>query len=192
MVLGLCSCEHGKDANTNICSAWVSGKANGINFVPVTSAILRQKLAWVALGASLSLNHYTTLRCNVDDCEITNTTSMPGKPTKHTHEILEEIPLQLDEISQMSAGDDAAGSSNQVTRRKAINSLQQSCNILVEKLESCQDQTHAVGIIKFSERLNLLSGSMQGNLISALFTFGVNQLSKEKNGKKIKVQRNRK
>ena len=85
---------------------------------------------------------------------------MPGEPTTHAHEILENMPLQLYEISQMSAGDDAAGSSNQFTIRKAVNSLQQSCNILVEKLESCQDQTLADGIIKFSEKLNLLSGSM--------------------------------
>ena len=75
------------------------------------------------------------MRCNVDDCGITNTTSMPGEPTTHTHEILEDILLQLHEISQMSAGDDAAGSSNQFTIRKAVNSVQQSCNILVEKLE---------------------------------------------------------
>lgn len=129
------------------------------------------------------------MRCNVHDCELT---SPPRETSTHAPEIVEDTaPLQLHDIPQMQAEDDA-GFSHQGTIRKAVDCLQQSCNILVAKLESCQDQALATGIIKFSERLNLLTRSMQGNLTSALFTFGVNQLSKGKNGKKIKVQPNRK
>jgi hypothetical protein len=192
MLLGVCSCENGKDGSP--CKhqylLWVSGKANGINFVPVTSPELQQKLAWVALGASLPIKHYTTLRCNVHDCELT---SPPQETTNtHTPEIVEDsLQLQLNSIPQIEAEDDAEFS-HQGTISTAVDCLQQSCNILIAKLESCQDQALATGIIKFSERLNLLTRSMQGNLTSALFTFGANQLRKGNNGKKIKVQPNRK
>ncbi len=99
----------------------------------------------------------------------------------------------MHDIPQIQAEDDAEFT-HHGTIGKAVDCLQQSCNILVAELESCQDQALGTEIIKFSEGLNLLTTSMQGNLTSALFTFRVNQLSKfkGKNGKKIKVQPNRK
>ena len=52
----------------------------------------------------------------------------------------------------------------------------------------------AWGVIKFSKRVTSLTSAraMQSNLASALFTFGSSEVKKTGNGKKIRVQPNRK
>ena len=52
----------------------------------------------------------------------------------------------------------------------------------------------AWGVIKFSKRVISLTSAraMQSNLASALFTFGSSEVKKTGNGKKIRVQQNRK
>ena len=47
-------------------------------------------------------------------------------------------------------------------------------------------------MLQFASRVKKLASSMHKNLASALFSFGANELRKGKNGKKIKVQPNRK
>lgn len=77
---------------------------------------------------------------------------------------------------------------------QAQNSIQESYNLLAEKLTESQDKKMAAGVLKFTSKLQRLikSNTGSGNLISALFNFGMSELSKSKNGKKIKVQPNRK
>ncbi|KAK7883018.1 hypothetical protein WMY93_029192 [Mugilogobius chulae] len=71
MVLGCCSCDQGKDGSP--CKhqyvLWASNISNNVNFIPVSSPLLRQKLAYIALGKSLPLQHYTTLRNKVSSAE---------------------------------------------------------------------------------------------------------------------------
>ena len=59
-------------------------------------------------------------------------------------------------------------------------------------LKCCQDKSVEKGALDFAQRVKKLASSMHGNLTSALFNFGSNELRKGKNGKKIKVQPNRK
>ncbi|CAB4041760.1 Hypothetical predicted protein, partial [Paramuricea clavata] len=65
-------------------------------------------------------------------------------------------------------------------------------SLLVKKLENSEDPKLAEGVLKFSCKLQRLMKSMNGNLTSALFNSGAAELSKSRNGKKIKVQPNRK
>ena len=77
--------------------------------------------------------------------------------------------------------------------KNAKDSLEQTCNLLVKKLENSEDPKLAEGVLKFSCKLQrLMKSAMNGNLTSALFNLGAAELSKSRNGKKIKVQPNRK
>ncbi len=75
---------------------------------------------------------------------------------------------------------------------KATKTIQEVCSLLTDKLESTKDAKMAEGVLKFADRMKLLAKSMHGNLTSALYNFGALELKKGKNGKKIKVQPNRK
>ena len=76
--------------------------------------------------------------------------------------------------------------------KNAKDSLEQTCSLLVKKFENSEDPKLAEGVLKFSCKLQRLMKSMNGNLTSALFNFGAAEISKSRNGKKIKVQPNRK
>ena len=82
----------------------------------------------------------------------------------------------------------------QVLISRAKNTLLHTCKLLAAKVDECHDPKLANGVLKFSCKLQklLTSTGMSGNLISALYTFGTTELCKSKNGKKIKVQPNRK
>ena len=74
---------------------------------------------------------------------------------------------------------------------KARESIQEACELLVNKLESSQDTKLAEGALKFASRLQRLTTSMGSDPTSSLFSFGVNELSIRKKGRKIQVQPNR-
>ena len=63
---------------------------------------------------------------------------------------------------------------------------------MIDKLESTKDAKMAKGVLKFADRKHFLAKSMHKNLTSALYNFGASELQKGKNGRKIKVQPNRK
>jgi hypothetical protein len=75
-----------------------------------------------------------------------------------------------------------------------VSSVQNACSVITEMLQSCQDAKLSEAALRFSERLTQLTSSSlpNGKLASALFDFGQSELCKGKNGKKIKVQPNRK
>jgi hypothetical protein len=162
---------------------WAAKRANCLNFVPVDNPEERQKLVHVAIGDALPMNYYTSLRdTNPAEPEKTMsvTTTTIGVPnTLETQDC--EITTSQDSASENTIHDNAAELA-----------VTEACNLICAKLESSQDKNLAKGMLQFAKRVKRLASSMHGNLTSALFNFGANELRKGKNGKKIKVQPNRK
>jgi hypothetical protein len=188
MSLGVCSCPQGKDGAP--CKhqylIWAANLAICTNFVPISNPDERQKLAEIALGKTLPLSYFAT--------------DMYGKDRQHTADHNDETPVttcasELDSMP-MDKTDTAGTSSNNQTGMvsDAVHSLQSACSALKGILESCQDSKLSEATLKFSERLTQLTASSltNGKLAAALFDFGHSELRKGKNGKKIKVQPNRK
>jgi hypothetical protein len=197
MSLGVCSCPQGKDGAP--CKhqylIWAANLAICTNFVPISNPDERQKLAEIALGKTLPLSYYTSLRG-----QRYFATDMYGKDRQHTADHNDETPVttcasELDSMP-MDKTDTAGTSSNNQTGMvsDAVHSLQSACSALKGILESCQDSKLSEATLKFSERLTQLTASSltNGKLAAALFDFGHSELRKGKNGKKIKVQPNRK
>ena len=74
--------------------------------------------------------------------------------------------------------------------------LRNSCEQIIQKIQSSRDLNLAKGVpvIRFPKRVTSLTAarSMHSNLASALFSFGSSEVKKTGNGKKIRVQPNRK
>ena len=193
MSLEVCSCYRGKDGAP--CKhqylIWAANIASCVNFVPISDADERQKLAAIALGCSLPLSYYTSLR---------------GKRSE-THDdvdggVSQQFVANTDEISittsQMNLTLNSSNTSDGEDKAKlvsnAVSSVQNACSVLTDMLQSSQDAKISEAALRFSKRLIQLtsSGLLNRKLASALFGFGQSELCKGKNGKKIKVQPNRK
>ena len=187
MSLGVCSCQTGKDGTP--CKhqyvLWMANVAHCINFIPVTNPNSRQKLAWIALGKTLPVDSYNSLRsCDVGgQKELAQGDGLPSEAstimgTTHCSTTVEiENPDSPADVIET-----------------AEHLLQTSCMQILQKLQTTRDLNLAKGIVKFSKRVESLSSAraMQSNLVSALYNFGASEIKKTGMGKKIKVQPNRK
>lgn len=197
MSLGVCSCHRGKDGAP--CKhqylIWAANIATCINFVPISNPDERRKLAAIALGNTLPLSYYTSLRGQSNDTDTHDAVDGvdPQQAADHADGIpmttcATQLNLTTDTPNAVDSGDQAKLVNN------AVYSVQNACSVLTGMLQSCQDSKLSEAALKFSERLTKLAGSSltKGKLASALFYFGQSELTKGKNGKKIKVQPNRK
>lgn len=192
MTLGICTCTVGKDGSP--CKhqyvLWVANLADCINFIPVSNPHERQKLAWLAIGKTLPVACYKPLRSSdagqtsqtdgsngfVTEASTSMETAQQG-PNCSTAE-----PIQNNDDDE----DDSIANAEQLLRN--------SCEQIIQKLQSSRDLNLAKGVIRFAERVTSLTAasSMHSNLASALFSFGSSEVKKTGNGKKIQVQPNRK
>ena len=171
---------------------WAANIATCINFVPISNPDERQKIAAIALGNTLPLSYYTSLRGQSNDTDTYDAVD-PQQAADHADRIAmttcnSQLNLTTDTCDAVDGGDQVQLVNN------AVYSVQNACSVLTGMLQSCQDSKLSEAALKFSERLTQLAGSSltKGKLASALFDFGQSELTKGKNGKKIKVQPNRK
>lgn len=194
MTIGTCSCEIGKDGSP--CKhqyvLWSANLASCINFVPVSQPTMRQKLAWIAIERSLPLSFYNNLRTPDD-------TSTPASSEAYMPELSSDERAIQPSNSSSSLGEELRCEDQHVEIEDpsidlAVDALNKSCEVIMQKRKSTKDPNLAKGIVKFSKRVATLSTSstIQSNLIKALFDFGSDELLKKGKGKKIKVQPNRK
>jgi len=178
--IGVCSCDKGQDGSP--CKhqylIWAAKLTNSLNFAPVESPELRQKLAMIALGSMQPVSKYTSLRGNLSIQESSvavKTVAITSEPQMPENDIRPQLDTEQPGVSI----------------GKAREWIQEACELLVNKLESSQDTKLAEGALKFASRLQRLTTSMGGDPTSSLFSFGVNELSIRKKGRKIQVQPNR-
>lgn len=193
MSIGVCSCPRGKDGAP--CKhqylIWATNLATCMNFVPISNPDERRKLAEIALGTTLPLLYYASLR------EVNNaaTDAHESVQIEDSEQHTDAIPMVTSDVTA-DVHATAPVDSNDKTEltNSAIISVQNACSALTGMLQNCQDSKLCEAAMKFSTRLTKLSGSslMNGKLAAALFDFGQSELTKGKNGKKIKVQPNRK
>lgn len=188
MTIGTCSCEVGKDGSPckHQYMLWAAERANCINFIPIASPKDRQNLAQIAIGEALPLSFYTSLR-DTNPPEM-DTTAPLNQLINAGREDCEISDTQGNQCENVKALSDSTAEETVL----AAEAVTAACNVMCAKLKSCQDKNLAKGMFQFAQRVNRLASSMHGNLTSALFNFGANELRKGKNGKKIKVQPNRK
>ena len=192
MTLGICSCTVGKDGSP--CKhqyvLWVANLADCINFIPVSNPHERQKLAWLAIGKTLPVACYKPLRSS-DAGQTSQTDGSNGFVTEASTSMetaqqgpncCTAEPIQSNDDDE----DDSIANAEQLLRN--------SCEQIIQKLQSSRDLNLAKGVIRFAKRVTSLTAarSMHSNLASALFTFGSSEVKKTGNGKKIRVQPNRK
>ena len=69
---------------------------------------------------------------------------------------------------------------------KAEQLLRNSCEQIIQELQSSRDLNLAKGVIRFAKRVTSLTAarSMHSNLASALFTFGFSEVEKNRKWKK--------
>ena len=187
MTMGTCSCAAGNDGSPckHQYMLWAAKRATCLNFVPVDNPEERQKLVQVAIGDTLPMSYYNALR-----------DPYPTEPEKKTTSVTTTaivLPnvLETQDCEITTLHDNA--SENAIHDSGAELAVTEACNLICAKLESSQDKNLAKGMLQFAQRVKrLANSSMHGNLTSALFNFGASELRKGKNGKKIKVQPNRK
>ena len=187
MTIGICSCENGKDGST--CKhqyvLWSANLASCINFVPVSQPTMRQKLAWIATERSLPLSFYNNLRTPDDST----------KPTFGETDMLELVPENEPAIqpsnSPSGVEEELICEDQQVETEDACidlaaDALSKSCEQIMQKLRSTNDPNLAKGILKFSKRVAVLSASstMHSNLVTAVFNFGSDEITKERKRQK--------
>lgn len=138
------------------------------------------------MGRTLPLSCYASLR------EVSNaaTDAHESVEIEDSQQHTDAIPMVTTDITA-DVHATAPVDSNDKTE---LTSVQNACSALTGMLQNCQDSKLCEAAMKFSARLTKLSGSslMNGKLAAALFDFGQSELTKGKNGKKIKVQPNRK
>ncbi|XP_048589237.1 uncharacterized protein LOC116618843 [Nematostella vectensis] len=189
MTIGMCTCGIGKDGSP--CKhqyvLWVSKLADCVNFVPVNNPRERQKLAWLAIGETLPLSYYMPLRST----EAEQITLQPCGPNECGTVI--EKSINRDQEPNYTTGEEIHDEDKSIIAN-AQQLMRSSCDQIIQNLQSSGDLNLAKGIIKFSKRVTTLTAtrSMNSNLVSALFSFGSNELKKTGSGKKIRVQPNRK
>ena len=194
MSLGVCSCYRGKDGAP--CKhqylIWAANIATCVNFVPISDPDERQKLAAIALGGSLPLSYYTSLRGQRNETH----DDVDGGDLQQTADHADEIQMTTSQLNLTTHSRDASDGGDKATLvvGNAVSSVQNACSVLTEMLQSSQDAKLCEAALRFSERLTQLTSSslLNGKLASALFDFGQSELCRGKNGKKIKVQPNRK
>lgn len=195
MTLGMCSCEVGKDGSLckHQCILWSANIGHCINFVPVTQPDVRQKLAWIAIGESLPLSHYNTLRPQ-DSQDNEGCEALPVSELSNADvQTLQSEDCLAIEIPEQPMTEDNKNDSQDTCIASAAELLSKSCDRIAEKLRNTRDPNLAKAIIKFSRRVTTLTTStMHSNLTTALFNFGSGELKKTGKGKKIRVQPNRK
>ena len=187
MTLGICSCTVGKDGSP--CKhqyvLWVANLADCINFIPVSNPHDRQKLAWLAIGKTLPVACYKPLRSS-DAGQTSQTDGSNGFVTEASTSMetaqqgpscCTAEPIQSNDDDE----DDSIANAEQLLRN--------SCEQIIQKLQSSRDLNLAKGVIRFAKRVTSLTAarSMHSNLASALFTFGSSEVKKTGNGKKIRV-----
>ena len=178
MTLGIRTCTVGKDGSP--CKhqyvLWVANLADCINFIPVSNPHERQKLAWLAIGKTLPVACYKPLRSSdagqtsqidgsngfVTEASTSMETAQQG-PNCSTAE-----PIQSNDDDE----DDSIANAEQLLRN--------SCEQIIQKLQSSRDPNLAKGVIRFAERVTSLTAarSMHFNLASALFSFGSSEVKK--------------
>ena len=135
--------------------------------------IEKQKLAWLAIGKTIPVACYKPLRSSdagqtsqtdgsnvfVTEASTSMETAQQG-PNCCTAE-----PIQSNDDDE----DDSIANAEQLLRN--------SCEQIIQKLQSSRDLNLAKGVIRFAAR------SMHSNLASALFTFGSSEVKKTGNGK---------
>ena len=164
----------------------------------------RQKLAWLAIGKTLFVACYKPL-CSSDAGQTSQTDGSNGFVTEASTsmETAQQGPnCSTAELIQSNDDEDEHSTepiqSNDDDEDDSIANAEQllrnSCEQIIQKLQSSRDLNLAKGVIRFAKRVTSLTAarSMHSNLASALFSFGSSEVKKTGNGKKIRVQPNRK
>ncbi len=177
MSIGVCSCVMGRDDSP--CKhqyiLWASNTAHCVNFVPVSNPQSRQKLACIAMGQTLPITYYTSLRADSNNANSNNVHSIEAEDQSHQANCAEQPDCQ-----QISIDDpiliEAEDRLKEEPIQEGITAVNRACESLVEKLKSTGDRNLAKGIKQFSARLVKLSNGMPGSLVSALFNFGADEM----------------
>ena len=184
MTLGICSCTVDKDGSP--CKhqyvPWVANLADCINFIPVSNPHERQKLAWLAIGKTLPVACYKPLRSS-DAGQTSQTDGSNGFVTEASTSMetaqqgpncCTAEPIQSNDDDE----DDSIANAEQLLRN--------SCEQIIQELQSSRDLNLAKGVIRFAKRVTSLTAarSMHSNLASALFTFGFSEVKKNRKWKK--------
>ena len=147
------------------------------NFIPVSNPHERQKLAWLAIGKTLPVACYKPLRSS-DAGQTSRTDGSNGFVTEASTsmETAQQGPNCCTAEPIQSNDDDEDDST-----ANAEQLLRNSCEQIIQKLQSSRDLNLAKGVIRFAKRVTSLTAarSMHSNLTSALFTFGSSEVKKK-------------
>ncbi|CAB4044608.1 Hypothetical predicted protein [Paramuricea clavata] len=180
MSLRVCSCCRGKDGAP--CKhqylIWAANIATCVNFVPISDPDEWQKLAAIALGGSLSLTYYTSLRGQRNETH----DDVDGGDSQQPADHADEIPMTTSQLNLTTHSPDASDGGDKAKLMVRNSSVQNACSVLTEMLQSSQDAKLCEAALRFSERLTQVTSSSlpNGKLASALFDFGQSELCRGK------------
>ena len=165
MTLGMCSCEAGKDGS--LCKhqyiLWSANIAHCINFVPVTQPDVRQKLAWIAIGESLPLSHYNTLRPqdsqDNEGCELALPVSESSNADVQTFQSEDCLAI---EIPEQPMSEDNRDDSLDTCIASAAELLSKSGDRIAEKLRNTRDPNLAK-ILKEGYNINHFHNALKSD-----------------------------
>lgn len=138
MTLRICSCTVGKDGSP--CKhqyvLWVANVVHCINFIPVTNSHERQKLAWIAIGKTLPVACYQSLRSvDAEQTDASQTDGSSGLVTKASTSMETSEQGSNCSTAQQIQGTDEQNDS--ITNAEKM--LRNSCEQIIQKLQSSRD-----------------------------------------------------
>ena len=171
MTLGICTCTVGK--NGSPCKhqyvLWVANLADCINFIPVSNPHERQKLAWLAIGKTLPVACYKPLRSS-DAGQTSQTDGSNGFVTEASTSMetaqqgpncstAEPIQSNDDEDEHSTEPIQSNDDDEDDSIANAEQLLRNSCEQIIQKLQSSRDLNLAKGVIRFAKRVTSLTAA---------------------------------